>query len=76
MLKDANNVAFWFIFSFQLATFWQQKTGKRPLSLTHQTPARPKVLFPKWHEYGEKRIEFGEDEPRRKDVDVSGEPLV
>jgi hypothetical protein len=76
VLKDAGNVAFWFSFSFRLATFWQQRTGKRALPLTHQTLARQKALFPKWHEYGEKRIKFGEDEPRKKDVDVSGEPLV
>jgi hypothetical protein len=76
VLKDARDVAFWFSFGFQLATIWQQKTGKRALPLTHQTLARPDALFPKRHEYGEKRIKFGEDEPRRKDVDVSGEPFV
>ncbi|MBA2703413.1 MAG: hypothetical protein H0U60_06140 [Blastocatellia bacterium] len=53
VLKDANDVAFWFSFSSRLATFWQQKAGKRRLAVTHQTEARPKALFPKWREYGE-----------------------
>ena len=76
VLKGAKDVAFWFSFSFQLATFWQQGTGKRANPLNHQTLARPKALFPEWHEDGTKRIKFGEDELRRKDVDVSGEPFV
>jgi hypothetical protein len=40
---------------------WQQKTGKLPFPIAHQTRVRPKALFPKRREYGEK-INFGEDE--------------
>ena len=61
VLKGANDVAFWFIFSFRSATFRQQKTGKRAFSETHLTRVRPKALFPKRREYGEK-INFGEDD--------------
>jgi hypothetical protein len=53
VLKDASNVAFWFSFGSRLATLWQQSSGERRPSLTHQKEARPKALFPKWHEYGE-----------------------
>ena len=53
VLRDAKHVAFWFSFSFRVATFWQQKTGKRALPVTHQTRARPKALFPKRRELGE-----------------------
>src|ERR1700682_1314366 len=53
VLKDAGDVAFWFSFGSRLATSWQLRTGKRRVSLSHQTDARPKALFPKWHEYGE-----------------------
>lgn len=61
VLKDARDVAFWFSISLQIATFWQQKTGKREFPVTHQTRVRPKALFPKRREYGEK-INSGEDE--------------
>jgi len=54
VLKDANDVAFWFSFSFRFATFWQDKTGKRASPVAHQTRAKPKALFPKRREYGEK----------------------
>ncbi|HBB88540.1 MAG TPA: hypothetical protein DC047_13090 [Blastocatellia bacterium] len=53
VLKDAHDVAFWFSFGSRLVTFWQQRMGERRLAVTHQTEARPKALFPKWHEYGE-----------------------
>jgi hypothetical protein len=62
VLKDANDVAFWFSFGSRLATFWQQRMGERRLAVTHQTEARPKALFPEWHEYG-KRTYSGEVEP-------------
>ncbi|HCX30201.1 MAG TPA: hypothetical protein DHU55_10595 [Blastocatellia bacterium] len=61
VLKDANDVAFWFSFSFRFATFWQSSLGKRPLPLTHQTRARSMALFPKRYEYGRKDFS-GEDE--------------
>jgi len=62
VLKDANDVAFWFSLESYFATFWQDGTGKRELSQTHQTAARPKALFPKLHEYGE-RTNSGEVGP-------------
>ena len=66
MLRDANDVAFWFSFSVRVAMFRQQKAGKRALSAVHQTRARPKVLFPIRHEYG-KEIRSGEDESSGKE---------
>jgi hypothetical protein len=54
VLMDARDVAFWFSISFRIATFWQQKTGKRAFSITHQSRVRPKALFPKRREFGEK----------------------
>ena len=65
VLTDARDVAFWFSLSFRLATFWQ-RSGKRAFPVTHQTRAKPKALFPKRREYGEK-INSGEDEARNKD---------
>jgi hypothetical protein len=62
VLKDANDVAFWFSFGSRLVTIWQQKMGERTFALTHQTKARPKALFPGWHEYG-KRTYSGEVGP-------------
>jgi hypothetical protein len=52
VLKDASDVAFWFSFGSRLVTHWQQKMGERRFSVTHQTEARPKALFPEWREYG------------------------
>ena len=40
--------------AFRFATFRQQKPGKQTLSVTHQTLAKPKALFPKRRECGEK----------------------
>lgn len=54
VLRDANDVAFWFSFSFRFATLRQQKAGKRSLLATHQIQASPKALFPKKRECGEK----------------------
>jgi len=54
VLKDVKDVAFWFSFSFRFATFQQQESGKHTLSMTHQTEAQTKALFPKRREYGEK----------------------
>jgi len=62
VLTDQNDVAFWFSFSFRFATFKQQNSGKHTLSVTHQTRAKPKALFPKRRECGENTIS-GEDEP-------------
>jgi hypothetical protein len=45
VLCDANDVAFWVIFSIKFATFWQSELGKHRLSTTHQM-AKPKALFP------------------------------
>ena len=61
VLTDAKDVAFWFSLSFRIAIFWQQSSGKRAFPVTHQTRVRPKALFPKRREYGEK-INSGEDE--------------
>jgi hypothetical protein len=66
VLTDARDVAFWFSLSFRIATFWQQRSGKRAFPVTHQTPVRPKALFPKRREYGEK-INSGEDEASSKE---------
>jgi hypothetical protein len=75
VLKDASNVAFWFSFGSRLATLWQQSSGERRLSLTHQKEARPKALFPKWHEYGE-CTNSGEVGPDVRAVQPKGWPLV
>jgi hypothetical protein len=61
VLRDASDVAFWFSFSFRVATTWQHETGKRAIPVSHQTRARPKALFPKRREQGE-QINSGEDE--------------
>lgn len=64
VLKDARDVAFWFSISFRIATFWQQKPGKRAFPVTHLTRVRPRALIPKRREYGEK-INSGEDEGQK-----------
>jgi hypothetical protein len=62
VLKDANDVAFWFSLSFDFATSRQQRTGKRILPATHQTRARPKALFPNGRSMMS-RMNSGEGEP-------------
>jgi hypothetical protein len=65
ILKDANDVAFWFSFSFPIAVFWEQRTGKPDFSLIHQTLVSS-ALFPKKRKYGE-WIKSGEDESSGRD---------
>jgi hypothetical protein len=63
VLKDANDVAFWFSLGSRLVTHWQQKMGERRFAVPHQTEAKPKALFPEWPEYG-KYMDPGEVGPR------------
>ncbi len=60
VLRDANDVAFWFSFSFRVAMDRQQNLGKRALSPNHQIPARQTALFPIWRGHG-REIISGED---------------
>jgi hypothetical protein len=59
VLRDANDVAFWFSFSFPVAIY-PEKSGKPDFSVTHQTLVKLSDLFPKRRKYGE-QIKFGED---------------
>jgi len=61
VLSDANNVAFWFSFSFRIAMFQGRKNGNRGFPSIHQTRITPEALFPKWPGYDEK-IKSGEDD--------------
>jgi hypothetical protein len=61
ILSDAGNVAFWFSFSFRIATFQARMTSKRGFPSGHQTRFRPKALFPKWPDCDEK-IKSGDDD--------------
>ena len=61
VLKDGNDVAFWFSYYFPIATLQQPKTGKRGPFAVHQTEVPPSTLFPKKRGFGEK-ISFGDDE--------------
>lgn len=66
VLRDANDVAFWFSFSFRVAMFRTQKTGNRAFQAAHQSRVKPTALFPRTRNYGEK-IRFGEEESSSKD---------
>lgn len=66
VLKDVNDVAFWFSFCFPVAPFQQRETGKRTIPVAHQTQTRQISLFPKRRGFGE-RIKFGEDESTNRD---------
>jgi hypothetical protein len=61
VLKDVNDVAFWFSISLPLATFPQPTTGERAFLLIHQTLGKPGALFPRIRSIGEK-ITSREDE--------------
>jgi len=61
ILSDEGNVAFWFSFSFRIATFQVTRTSKRSFSSGHQTRFRPTAFFPKWPDCDEK-IKSGEDD--------------
>jgi hypothetical protein len=65
VLKDADDVAFWFSFIFPVAMF-REKSGKPDFSVTHQTLVKLNDLFPKKPKYGE-RLKFGEDESISRD---------
>ena len=64
VLSDGRDVAFWFSTAFRLMTF--NDAGKLVFPLIHQTLVRPKTLFPKRPEYGEK-LKSVEDESTNKD---------
>ena len=63
VLKDVNDVAFWFSFCFPVAPF---QVGKRTIPVAHQTQVWRQTLFPKRRGIGEK-IRFGEDESTNRD---------
>jgi hypothetical protein len=63
VLRDANNVAFWFSFSFPVTIFRQLQTGKRGFPGGHLTRIGPKALFPGQRQFGEKLKSVEDESP-------------